>query len=64
MPPDIGAGWTLHSLQQVLLETLDLARLRLVDPEALDVVGHYFPAAYFAVNATRDTVTTDFASLT
>ena len=63
VPPDLGTGWTLWSLQQVLLETLDLARLRLVDPEALEVVGHYLPAAYFAVNATRETVTTDFASL-
>ena len=64
VPPDLGASWTLWTLQQVLLETLDLARLRLVDPEASDVVGHFLPAAYFAVNATRETVTTDFASLT
>ena len=63
VPPDLGTSWTLWTLQQVLLETLDLARLRLVDPEALDVVGHFLPAAYFAVNATRETVTTDFASL-
>ena len=49
--------------KEVLLETLDLARVRLLDPEAGDVVGHYLPAAYFAVNATRETVSTDFASL-
>jgi len=29
----------------------------------VDLVGHYLPAAYFAVNATRETVSTDFASL-
>jgi hypothetical protein len=63
VPPDPEAGWTLHNLQQVLLETLDLARLRLVDPPALDLIGHYLPAAYFAVNAARETVSTDFASL-
>ena len=37
VPPDLGPGWTLWTLQQVLLETLDLARLRVVDPEALIV---------------------------
>jgi hypothetical protein len=63
VPPDLDTGWTLQTLQQVLLETLDLARLRTVDPQTLDQIGHYLPAAYFAVNATRDTVSTDFASL-
>jgi len=30
-------------------ETLDLARIRAVDPDALDEVGHYLPALYFGV---------------
>jgi len=47
-------------LQQVLLETLDLARIRAVDLEALGEVGHYLPAAYFAYNTTGATVSTDF----
>lgn len=63
VPPDLEQPWTLWSLQQVLLETLDLARIRAVDPEALDEVGHYLPGLYFAVNAAGDTVTTDFAPL-
>ena len=63
VPPDLDTGWTLQTLQQTLLETLDLARLRTVDPQTIDQIGHYLPAAYFAVNATRDTVSTDFASL-
>jgi len=63
VPPDLDTGWTLWTLQQVLLETLDLARIRTMDPQAVDLVGHYLPAAYFAVNATRETVSTDFASL-
>lgn len=63
VPPDLDTGWTLHSLQQVLLETLDLARLRTVDPQTLDQIGHYLPAAYFAVSATRETISTDFAPL-
>jgi hypothetical protein len=63
VPPDLDAGWTLQALQQVLLDTLALARLRTVDPQALDQIGHYLPAAYFAVNETRETVSTDFSTL-
>jgi hypothetical protein len=57
-------AWTVGDLQRVLLETLDLARLRAVDAEALDQTGHYLPALYLAFNANSDTVSTDFASLT
>jgi len=60
VPPDLEAPWTIWSLQQVLLETLDLARIRAVDLEALGEVGHYLPAAYFAYNTTGATVSTDF----
>jgi hypothetical protein len=59
-PPDLDAPWTVWSLQQVLLETLDLARLRAVDLEALGEIGHYLPAAYFAYNGEGATVSTDF----
>src|SRR5205823_12315852 len=50
VPPDINERWTTRSLHQVLLESLDLARLRAVDPDALGEVGHYLPALYFAHN--------------
>ena len=63
VPPDLDQTWDLWSLQQVLLETLDLARIRAVDPEALDEVGHYLPALYFAVNAAGETVSQDFSKL-
>lgn len=63
VPPDLDQPWNLWSLQQVLLETLDLARIRAVDPDALDEVGHYLPALYFAVNSAGDTVSTDFSKL-
>jgi hypothetical protein len=63
IPPDPDQSWTVHSLQQVVVEALDLARLRAVDPEALDEVGHYLPGAYFAFNPTGDTISTDFSSL-
>ncbi|HKV36856.1 MAG TPA: hypothetical protein VJP89_21120, partial [Pyrinomonadaceae bacterium] len=63
VPPEIGLPWTAWSLQQVLLETLDLARIRAVDSEALDEVGHYLPALYFACNTLGDTVSTDFTTI-
>jgi hypothetical protein len=63
VPPEIGQPWTIWSLQQVLLETLDLARIRAVDSEALDEVGHYLPALYFACNTLGDTVSTDFTTI-
>ena len=63
VPPDTETPWTVWSLQQVLLETLDLARVRAVDPDALDEVGHYLPALYVAHNANGDTVSSDFVPL-
>jgi hypothetical protein len=63
VPPDLDQPWSLWSLQQVLLETLDLARIRAVDSAALFQVGHYLPALYFAANAAGDTISTDFLNL-
>lgn len=63
VPPEVDSPWTVWSLQQVLLETLDLARIRAVDPDALDEVGHYLPALYFAVNTAGATVSTDFTKI-
>ena len=63
VPPDPGVQWNVWSLQQVLLETLDLARVRAIDPDSLDEVGHYLPALYFAANTEADTVSTDFSKL-
>jgi hypothetical protein len=63
VPPEKGLPWTTWSLQKVLLETLDLARIRAVDSEALDEVGHYLPALYFASNTRNDTVSTDFTTI-
>ncbi len=63
VPPQVDLPWTVWSLQQVLLETLDLARIRAVDPDALDEVGHYLPALYFACNTSGHTVSTDFTPI-
>ena len=63
VPPEIGTPWTIWSLQQVLLETLDLARIRAVDSDALNEVAHYLPALYFACNVPGETVSTDFTKI-
>ncbi len=63
VPPEVESPWTTFSLQQVLLETLDLSRIRAVDLNALDEVGHYLPALYFAHNTLGDAVSTDFTTI-
>jgi hypothetical protein len=64
VPPVRGKMWTGWDLQRVLLETLDLAKLRGVDPQALGELSQYLPALYFGLNAVDAAVSTDFASLT
>ena len=63
VPPDTAQPWNLGMLSQVLMETIDLARLRAVDLEALDDLGHYLPGLYFAVNQERETASIDFSTL-
>jgi hypothetical protein len=63
VPPELESPWTVWSLQQVLFEALDLARIRAVDPDALNEIGHYLPAMYFAINTAGHTVSTDFAKV-
>jgi hypothetical protein len=61
--PDDFPEWTLEALEGTVLEALDLAKLRAVDPDALGALGHFLPALYFAYNsggATVDTISTDF----
>jgi hypothetical protein len=60
VPPDGQSEWSVRSLQKTLLDTLDLAKIRAVDPEALDEVAHFLPALYFAFNDADDTVSSDF----
>ena len=73
VPPTEAHAWSLSALEATVLETLELARLRLVDGEALATVpagsappgpepprlGHYLPAIYVASAPAADTVTTD-----
>jgi hypothetical protein len=62
-PPE-AERWELESLEQTLLETLDLAHLRALDPHALaeDVIlQRLLPAIYVSLNLEGDTLSTDFA---
>ncbi len=76
--PNEARVWSLATLEATVLETLDLARLRLVDAEALAAptvpappgapavprLGHYLPAIYLAAAPAADTVTTDLGRVT
>jgi hypothetical protein len=64
VPPVPGQDWTTETLRRVLLETLDLAKLRAVDTSLLGAAAQYLPALYVPFNAADDAVSTDFASLT
>jgi hypothetical protein len=71
--------WSLQALEATVLETLDLARIRLVDGEALGQppadpgaaaiadaprLGHYLPAVYLATAPAEQTVTSDLTRVT
>ncbi|MGJ7510127.1 hypothetical protein [Variovorax sp. GT1P44] len=63
LPPVPEQAWTIATLHRVLAETLDLAKLRAIDPEALTGTAQYLPALYLAFNAKDDVVSTDAAAL-
>jgi hypothetical protein len=48
--------WDLPTLEAVVLEALDGARLRLVDANAMKTAGHVLPMLYFAHNLQADTI--------
>jgi hypothetical protein len=64
VPPDPASAWTPAMLYRGLAETLDLAKIRAVDMEALDQISHYLPTLCLGFNAQDDAVSTDFAPLT
>jgi hypothetical protein len=49
--PDDFPDWTLQSLEGSVLEALDLAKIRAVDPDTLGALGQHLPALYFAFNS-------------
>ena len=67
VPPDHQPRWQLETLESIVLETLELAKLRTVDNAALfedDDHSHFLPALYFAQNPEPDTtVSSDFSQI-
>ncbi|MFF4666019.1 hypothetical protein [Streptomyces sp. NPDC001282] len=51
VPPVVGRPWTPDVLADTIGEALDLAKLRLVDLDALGWLGRYLPAAYLPESA-------------
>jgi hypothetical protein len=45
VPPN-AQPWSLNKLTNILLETFELLKMRVVDPDSLDQVGHFLPALY------------------
>ncbi|MBK8458911.1 MAG: hypothetical protein IPL43_00750 [Micropruina sp.] len=64
VPPRLGEPWTVGTLNQVLIETLELAHVRAVPPTALGAVRQYLPATVLAFNAEADAVSTNPNALT
>ncbi|HKE95897.1 MAG TPA: hypothetical protein VKB34_16435, partial [Povalibacter sp.] len=64
VPPVPGQDWTTESLRLVLMETLDLAKLRAVDTNSLGAAAQHLPGLYLAFNAADHAVSTDFTPLT
>lgn len=54
--PDSAAPWNLASLEKIVRDTLELAKLRCVDGEALTGLGQFLPALLFATNSEGGTI--------
>ena len=52
--PDPASPWTAATLEAIVAETLELAKLRAVDHDALTSLGHVLPAIFLANNAGGD----------
>ena len=63
-PPVAGQDWSTENLRQVLVETLDLAKLRAIDPSLLGSAAQYLPGVYIPFNLADHAVSTDFTPLT
>lgn len=63
VPPVANQDWTTETLRRVLLETLDLAKLRAVDPALLGDFAQLLPALVLPFNPEDDTPSTDLSPL-
>jgi hypothetical protein len=63
VPPVPGQDWSAETLRRVLMETLDLAKLRAVDTTSLGKAAQHLPGLYFAFNTEDHAVSTDFVAV-
>jgi hypothetical protein len=63
VPPSVQQPWQWDDLVRTVNNTLDLARVRAVDLDALNHVGHHLPALVMAVNHEEATVSTDLVRM-
>lgn len=63
VPPAGMEKWSMEILEDIILETNEMSKLRTVDPEALSrvetPVSQFLPAVYLSFNMNGDTVSTD-----
>jgi hypothetical protein len=55
-------SWNDFLVTDILEEALELTKIRLVDLDSLQQVGHILPALYFALNLEEDTISANFTS--
>ena len=64
IPPDPAATtWDFDALLGAVREALELAKLRLVDPQHAQGAGRFLPALWFPFNLQADTPSIDFPAL-
>ncbi len=57
--PDVSKAWDLETLEAVLLDTLELSKLRMVDSDAMVELDQDLPAMYMTTNTANEAVSTD-----
>jgi hypothetical protein len=59
--PGDESQWDIETIESIVVETLELAKLRMVTVAQLDdEISQFLPALYFALNVAGDTISTDF----
>jgi hypothetical protein len=64
VPPADAPTWSVEAVEVIALEALELAKIRMVDPDTLGEIGHFLPALFFAYNQPRETLSTDLPKAT
>jgi hypothetical protein len=62
-PDPTKPNWSLNDVTSILQDTLNLAKVRAIEPALLGDVGQALPALYLTDNADNDTVSTNFTGL-